>query len=346
MKKLIICDTNYQLFVAIQLKLTLFAEECVDIWVSDHSRNMEKVCNNLREVGYFDNVKYINTKTNAYNTNVKKIIMDVISYGILDFYECDVDLYEEIIFYGIDLNIYGIYNYYSSIGHHVVWSRFEEGLFSYETDFSFGRRVKLTKRVREMLRKTDICNQISRYYCFFPELKMNKWKWDIIGIPQNMVCDKEFVNNFNKIYNYIPSNIPQKYIFFASATDIEGNPYGETELVLELVEKYGKQNFLVKMHPRDNRNVYEQNGISVMRESFIPWEVMQLNMDMNDKMLLTSNSGAFISICAICGTNVSAKLMLGRIKSENKALLDRNKNICRIIDNLHSIGVCKNISVE
>lgn len=61
----------------------------------------------------------------------------------------------------------------------------------------------------------------------------------------------------------------------------------------------GKDNLIVKTHPRDTRDVYTKNGIKIMKDSNAPWEVIQLNMGESDSVLLTVNSGAFISIMAL-----------------------------------------------
>ena len=100
------------------------------------------------------------------------------------------------------------------------------------------------------------------------------------------------------------------------------------------------------MHPRDTRKIYEKHGIEVMRESFIPWEVIQLNLNMSDKILLTVNSGAFISISALYGNDINAKFLLREVETKNQVLVARTFNIERTLIRLHELGLCQNIIVR
>lgn len=346
MKRLIICDTNFQIFVALQLKLTLFSSDSVDIWISDHSRHMEQVSERLQKKNIFQQVRFIKTKERAYEKNKLKLILDVWKANFINNRNHEIDLYDEILFYGLDFKIYEIFDYYNRIGHKANWSRFEEGLFSYETDFAYGKRIVITRKIRKYLHMEDVANEINRYYCFLPELKEANKEWDFVKIPIDKLYNQKFISIFNDIYNYKPKAINQKYIFFASASDIEGNSFGETELVLKLAKELGENNLLVKMHPRDTRKIYEKHGIEVMRESFIPWEVIQLNLNMSDKILLTVNSGAFISISALYGNDINAKFLLREVETKNQVLVARTFNIERTLIRLHELGLCQNIIVR
>ena len=62
MKRLFICNTYYQLIIAIQLKLTLFKEDEVSVWISDCSVNSETVADRLNETNIFNYVNKIYTK--------------------------------------------------------------------------------------------------------------------------------------------------------------------------------------------------------------------------------------------------------------------------------------------
>ncbi|HEG1241807.1 TPA: hypothetical protein SCN02_002979, partial [Enterococcus faecium] len=53
----------------------------------------------------------------------------------------------------------------------------------------------------------------------------------------------------------------KKYIFFTSVYDFEGGePVGEYELVCKIADLVGKDNLIVKTHPRDVRTIYKDNG--------------------------------------------------------------------------------------
>lgn len=341
--KLMICDTNYQLLTAIQMKLTIFQDSSVDIWISDHSREMDSVANNLQEIGLFRSVSYIQTKKAAYEKNKCKLLFDVVKHNFGR--KSKFPRYEEIIFYGLDLLIYSIADYYQTINHVTKWSRYEEGLFSYESDFSYGRRVALTRKIRKFTKRVDIAEKISQYYCFYPALKETHREWNLVEIPKITETKDAFVRIINEIYNYSGEQIEQKYIFFASSSDNEGNGFGETELVLRISEVVGKENLLVKTHPRDTSTVYRDHNIPVMEKSFLPWEIVQLNTPMKEKVLLTVNSGAFIGISAMCDDDVTGIFLFPVIKTSNRFFNTHSADIERMLNKLHNIQSCSGIKM-
>ncbi len=88
----------------------------------------------------------------------------------------------------------------------------------------------------------------------------------------------------------------KKYFFFTSVYDFEGGePIGEYELVCKIADLVGKENLLVKTHPRDVRTIYEDEGFIVDKNSDIPWEAIQLSKDFSDKVFLTATSGSVLA---------------------------------------------------
>ena len=78
--------------------------------------------------------------------------------------------------------------------------------------------------------------------------------------------------------------------------DFEGGvPIGEYAVVEQVARLVGKDNLLIKQHPRDPRTLYRDNGFHVDDNSAVPWEAIQLSMDFHDHVLLTATSTAPLS---------------------------------------------------
>lgn len=340
--KLLICNTYSQLIIAIQLKLTLFKHNKVDLWITDHSNNVEKIIEPLNRTGLFNNVIFLQDKKFVYERNKIESFKDAIEYSFGE-KKWDIEMYDEIVFYSLSLMLYSIADYYRIINHHVIWSRMEEGIFSYETDFESGYRIKLARAMRNISRRIEIANEIVNYYCFFPELKISHLDWNIIKIPSLNETLDLIVPLFSQIFKCRNETCRQKYIFFASSSDIEGKPCGEMELILKTADIVGKENLIVKMHPRDKRSVCLDNGIEVMENSWIPWEVSQLIGQYEDKIMLTVNSGAFITVSALQGGNGLGMFLYPSIKNKNKSFLKREKEIDKTLHRLHKNHICLGI---
>lgn len=345
MKRLIICDTHYQIIVAIQMRLTLFKNDYLDIWISDHSLGTQEIAENIKKQGIFNNVRFIQTKSEAYNSRGIKGFLGIFKHMYAKNIFIDIPMYDEIIFYGLDFLIVDLANYFESVNHKVMWSRFEEGVFSYDTDFEYGKRMKIFNFIKKIIGQSNVDSLVETYYCFYPKLKEQHLEWNLVEIPGIDTNRDVLRSKLISVYNCNHIDIFPKYIFFASSSDIDGNAYGETELVLQVAKLVGYENILVKMHPRDTRNVYEKLGISVMRNSDIPWEVIHLIGDFSDKVLLTVNSGAFISICALDNSKAKGVFLFNMVNTSNELFAERKMTISNMLYKLKNKGLCSNIRI-
>ena len=128
--KLIICDTYSQLIEAIQMKITLFKDDIVDIRISDHSVGAEMVSDRLQKLNIFNNVYFVKTKKFIYERTKLESLVDVLKYNFGSIPKVQIKLYDEIIYYNTNLIIFAVGDYYKKIAHECIWSRMEEGLFS------------------------------------------------------------------------------------------------------------------------------------------------------------------------------------------------------------------------
>ena len=64
---------------------------------------------------------------------------------------------------------------------------------------------------------------------------------------------------------------------------------------IDIADIVGKDNLLIKTHPRDTRTLYVDNGFNVDENSSVPWEAIQLSGKFDDKVFMTINSGSVLS---------------------------------------------------
>lgn len=345
MRRLIICNSLYQIIIAIQMKITIFQDDSVDFWISDHSVGAREIAKKMTLYEQFRGTKFIETKAIVYSIGKLKKVKNVFQYGLGFKTISNIPNYDEIIFYGFSIIEYGIEAIYKRRKHSVVWSRYEEGILSYDTDKEYGKSVAMLKKINNILKNNDIENQIKNYYCFFPELKMKNRQWNLVAIPLIQKNDQNLKEMLLDIFEFHGYECKQKYIYFASSSDIDGRSYGETELIREIADVVGKDNLLVKVHPRDTRNVFVEAGIEVMQVQGVPWEVIQLCGDMNGKVLLTTESGSFMSITAILKETTKGYYIFPCVKSGRESFAERDAKIRDVINRMHQKGECENIDI-
>lgn len=340
---LIICNTHFQVIVALQLKLTLFKGDEVDVHVSDHSLNAAGVASRLRRTGLFGNVFYRETKAEITAGKVQKAWgFAAACFGVRR-YPVHLD-YDEILFYNLNIPVYHVVDAAANGSRETVFSGMEEGVLSYGR-MAYGKSPELLDSVRAVTGHPQIKRSIARYYCFFPELyQAQGGAIKPKRIPPVCTSLKELRQILPGVFDFEPEAIPQSLIFFTSSSDVDGCGFGETELVLELAELVGRNNLLVKMHPRDDRNVYRDAGLTVMARSDVPWEVIQICGAADESMCMTVTSGAFINPATLLGSK--AKGVFWRLdRPDNAGLSDRMDFIESTLRLLHEAGTCEGIQI-
>ncbi len=104
---------------------------------------------------------------------------------------------------------------------------------------------------------------------------------------------------------------------------MEGCFYGdgfisdEYDLLMKLIRQVGRENVIVKRHPRNPVDRFTGRGIKVMPEQAVPWEIMLLSQQLEGKLLVSVASTACLSPRTIYGMEPQVLLLrhlyLGRI---------------------------------
>ena len=308
MRRIIICNTYFQLITAIQLKLTLFINDIVTVVLTDHSKNAYAYFENLKKLNVFDFAYFLNCRNEDYDKSnfLKKIRKFCnISFGTSNnavIREICSQKYDEIIFYNTSYTTKIIYANLYKFNHLIRSSRIEEGILSYSStdfiqDFNFSKSYFVSKLLRKIFNKLSINSIIDRIYCFYPEVF--KSNLNLVKIPS-------FNDNFDEISQILrilfnvkdeDSFIKEKYIFFSSVGDFEGGEVvGELDLALKIADIVGKENLIIKTHPRDTTGEFENAGLKVFGKSSVPWEAVMMSSDYSDKVFLTNTSGSVLSV--------------------------------------------------
>lgn len=350
-----------QVIIAVQAKMRLFADDDVDIALSDHSINADKRAEGLKKTGLFRRVKYIKTKGFCYNPSKTFKLFDAFSLLFKDnkylrqFWDDDFD-YDKIFFYNPNLDVCSVINaVFKDSGRKKIPEtvRFEEGVscYSWLTSQLPKGRAKIVNFLNRLRGLPDIFRDTKKYMCFYPDVlraEAPKGKeFSTIQIPF-LTSDKDFLANLNTIFDYDPSasSFTQKYIYFATSADIDGHPVGETEIILQLSELVGKDNLLVKVHPRDDRDVFERAGLTVSRNSALPWEVMQLNHDFTKHVFISLSSGSTINITAMKNENIPVFMLFPLVAGKDKYMDSvAYASIRKTLEDLQALGVCKSVKI-
>lgn len=310
MKKIVIvCNTYYQLILAMQIKKTIKEQDYVTVIMSDHSNHVEKVFERVRKLGIFDAVFFVKNKKYMYRQkgliqsqkrsigNFKDIVFGVGKLYDFENWDCNCD---ELIFFNPDIGTHILFSKLYKANPHILVSRYEEGILSYDTVFDLDLKMRFVYKIRKFMKHANLMDCVESFYCVNPELYFNKEKTR--KIPAILAGDKDFTQFVAMAFDINKEKLiyKEKFVFFSSVYDFEGaNSVGELELIKQIADVVGRDNLLVKVHPRDDKSRFEEAGIKVDQNSSVPWEAIQLNYNFDNHIFLTTTSGSVLSVSAI-----------------------------------------------
>lgn len=304
MRVIFLCNTPYQVMTACCVKHSFFKDSVADIIISDHMQLSQDLAAHVNDAkGLFENVFNVASKqlfetvgkANKYQRRFYRAFPEKIVDKLIkvkekyDVFLCaNVEPFSELFF----LYLRKFSNYQIK----AQW--FEDGLAaSYFDKYIYEQETKSFKHfVKHVLYGKTLNNFVEKAYVFAPD--SIEWRKDIeiCTIPKIDKSDAVFVNQLNLAfgYNSCEDVYDKKYIFFEDGFLDYGNP-ATKRVVQLLVDKLSADNMMVKIHPRNPQNFFGALGCKTNKNTFIPWEIIALNTDLNDKVLLTVCSGAVLS---------------------------------------------------
>lgn len=352
-KILVFANTHYQLILAIQMKFTIFSKDYVCLALSDHSNNTEPIYQRLKEYNFFDECIFVKSKGYIHNRTFSDKLFEFFQIvgAKSNRYKCYLDglsdyYFDEVIFYNLEIDTYGIYSILSEYNKELKYSSYEEGVLSYNNFYYDTMKFKIIRFIRKLLNKPTIFDKYDRFYCVYPELYTGKLK--TIVIPKISFENEELKKLLSKIFN-LNKTIDYKkykYIYFESIYDTEGRSIGEHKFFFDFIEKVGKDNVLVKKHPRSTIYIYEENGIAVDANSSAPFEAIQLNNDMSNCVFVAATSGSVLSVNSIIDKPSQVYMFYPMTEYKNiDSLNGFVKNLEKVVEKFHAEGKLKHVEI-
>jgi len=344
MNYLFVVNTYYQLIVAIHMRNTMFLNDEVDLFISDHSNGAEQVYFRIKELKIFNTVIYVKSYFLSKFTIEAKInkLICMLFFPHSTLKKCGINKlnkYDQAFFYNLDPFMICLYRCLSNIGFQVSYHRFEEGFGCYLTNEYPSGTVKLVEVLQRKLHKKSLALEVKNYWYFNPSLVLYKARYKFSKIP-NIQQDTMLKKQLNYIFSYTPSNkdCSLKFIFFEQSFNRDGIKVDDLNLVLKIAEVVGKDNLLVKLHPRSVVDRFAEYGINTSKIIGIPWEVIQLNHDFSNHVFLTISSGSVVSPHLLMNVNVPTFFLFHCLNENNFLITTEMEDFLQQLKNNSSIN--------
>lgn len=327
MIQLFLCNSVYQVMVAIWMKHSMFMGEETDIIISNHMNGGEAIKERLEAEELYRNVYFAKSlEVSRYKKQFssKEILTSAFRpQKLLQPYVESVGDYTDLYCANFDpftqLLLTTLHRKNSGVKFHL----FEDGLSTY-CDFekyyrSFENYYYNAEQDRKNPAKCILHKYIYRLHplygnvedvnVFNPELM----KWNpgcpVRALQKISNKDKEYCGLVKRVFGVEEStdHYDSRYIFFEESFFADGDTINDVELVEELASYVGKENIMVKIHPRNPVNRFAERGFKTNKDTSIPWEVLLLTgEDFDKKIYLTVASSAILNPIMIFGMKIRA----------------------------------------
>ena len=348
MKKVFIVQTPYQLIVSLMIKQQFCNKlDQLDLIITDTFSNYDKVSEKINNLNIFSNVYIVKLKDSLLPqkrkiNNLKKLYYILHPKKMVKKYLENIDDYDEMYCWNYDAFTANLRSYFSFIDKNIKVYLFEDGYVSYlPIDEVIPKRgfLKIIETRNKICGKRNITREnIDGLFLLDPSLLIYTPNFEIFKIDRSLIKTKEFKNMIDSIFNVRKSlkDYDRKYIIFE-----EYHPeYNDEEVFKKIIEIVGKENVLIKLHPRRTENRFKELGIKTLGSDGVPFEALALTNDFSNNVLISIGSGSVISYRMLFGNDMHGYLLF---KFAGSNLKQFEKKYMEFWDNLESKDFDKGI---
>lgn len=319
MRMLFLCNTLYQIIGACSIR-EMYPNAEAEIILSDHTNANKQIQKNMERMGlifdksYFVETKYLYKFDNGIsNKERNQIIKNIRTIPTL----VDIsDHYDMFFCANAEPFTERLVNYIKHMNSKATINWFEDGLSAYSFDKRYFPTWKRRgKNYIQLLFQGiyHLTSVVDNYYVFQPDKMEWRPRAQIIKID---LLSEKLVGELGRLFSFqnCVDKYEEKYIFFEDGAR-DWNDTTDVDLVQKIAEMVGKENILVRIHPRNPVNRFQKLGFKTNQDVSVPWEVIAGNIDIENKILLTMYSQSVVTPDILLGKKGTV-ILLG--------LLDKN----------------------
>lgn len=290
-RNLIIANTYFQLITAINLVLNNFSNDITDLVITDCSVGMKNKATLIKKNKLFNKVIYYESKAINNGNKIKKYLLYLFDRNKIIGNEIQAK-YDEILFNNLNVLTYSVIDELYSKNPNIICSIYDEGFSTY----TIRRKSNIINDfLRKIMFKKSINKSIKKIYLYHPYLlcyKSNLQTIKINNLDKKNIQMKKILNN---IFDYKKPNFDKKIIFFEESFFCDNKSIDDFQLIKDICKVVGKENIIIKLHPRNKIDRFSKLNIDVWKDNNIPWEIYQMNEDYNNKIFMSISSGSMLA---------------------------------------------------
>ena len=302
---LFICSTPFQIMNAVNLAITVLKDEIKDLYILDHSPECHKYYLILKENEFFRQVYFLKTRE-AYSLLKKNKVINLLSYtkkalNALNYKKLEKNIpnkesrYNTVFLAYPDLPTQIIYYYFKKQNSNIKLNLFEDGIYTYNALNKKDSWLRINfSRIVFGSYVLDDCKKVYTYKPSFINVKNRNI--EKLKIPEIKKTGNEGVAILNKLMAYDEcylKYLSNKCIYFDQPFGFDAIMKQQLKIIEIISEVIGPEHVGIKMHPRTQGDVYKDICKTINIK--IPFEVLELNFDINNKILISILSTACLN---------------------------------------------------
>lgn len=292
---LIVCSTPYQIFTAINMKVSGVISSPCDMLILSYFSDADSIAHNIQSEGLFRKVKVSDTKKyldKCLNQRYMRYLWNSFyyiryksftkKYGFLQ-------PYDRVYYSFVDPSVVIMSRYYSKVNSDVKYIGYEDGLSDY-----YNSQNHFMPRWAKWFKINDTVYKKKTVYLYSPSIApASNGEYEIVKLP-SPGKNKRLRRILNRVFQYYPeTHIQQKILYFDQLPHARVGAEDEFNMrVAETLSRICADKCLVKIHPRRTNNFYKTEGIDCFPYQSVPFELCCMDMDIDDKIFITNISSA------------------------------------------------------
>lgn len=295
---------------AIHIKMSLFPEEKADIILMD-ATDFSKQIAELRKLEIFEEV-YDGQNAWAVDRGVKTGTKEEQRSIIKNFFSKDTKEFTKKNYTDYFLGAqtpYFTLVYYALCEKHIYPKvhLFEDGIYTYVLDYA--TECQSAGISHHRYGRHDIRKNLGNIYAYGSEdMYFGSKAFRYVQIPaftSDSDCLQKEMEVFRKLWG--DCTLPkEQYIFLEEGMFQDHLIAADTVMLEEIASLVGKENIVVKRHPRCTHDRFSERGFKVVTDSSFPWEISLLGEESEQHVLLSLSSTATTTGKMVLGKDIPA----------------------------------------
>jgi hypothetical protein len=298
-------------------------DSATDLVLSDTFSDCDALAERVRTLGAFKNVYKVRIKNLIYATSpalkLKKIKF-LLSFEKMLKRDFVSRPYDEFWFNNEIAFNYALISLLRSWNPACRIFRFEEGYATYTDAETVSPRSEALIRIRNFVLGNPSNLLPDTMYLFSPELLMFTPKCEVKKVSMfDLNKHPECIAKINTSFNYTgKSDLDAARVIFLEDCAFEDMGLNDDlDLVKTIADAVGRENIIVKLHPRTRVNRFEKLGIRISSLQCVPWEAVVMNMPGDSaKIFVTISSGSVMNYGVLIEKNFRTIMLYKLVKKE------------------------------